>query len=76
MVGQVLSWRELASLLYEDKQLDAAEEAAFRVIDLPSDKGIQFSVCDCHRILGDIYYDKLKGETEKAIDHFEKGQDP
>ena len=54
VVGQVLSWRELASLLYEDKQLDAAEEAAFRVIDLPSDKGIQFSVCDCHRILGDI----------------------
>ena len=71
VVGQVLSWRELAWLLYEDKQLGAAEEAAFRVIDLPSDKGVQHVVCDCHCILGDIYCDK--GETEKAINHYEKG---
>ena len=71
ITGQARSWRELAWLLYEDKQLDAAEEAALRVIDLPSDEVIQFSVCDCHRILGDIYCDR--GETEKAVDHFEKG---
>ena len=69
ITGQAQSWRELASLLYEDKQLDAAEEAALRVLDLPSDKGIQFEACECHRILGNI--SRLRGETEKAINHFE-----
>ena len=69
ITGQALSWRELASLLYDDEQLDAAEEVAFRVINLHSDKGDQFEVCVCHRILGDVY--SSKGETEKAIDHFE-----
>ena len=66
---QVRSWKELAWLLYYDKQLDAAEEAALRVIDLPSDEGIQYEVCDCHRLLGDIC--RSRGETEKAINHFE-----
>ena len=69
ITGQALSWRELALLLYYDKQLDAAEEAALRVINLPSDKGNQFETCECYRILGNIC--RSRGETEKAIDHFE-----
>ena len=68
--GQAQSWRELASLLLSDNQLDAAEEATSKLINLLSDKeGDQFPVCEAHRILGKIY--RLKGETGKAIDHFE-----
>ena len=59
----------LTRLLHEDGQLDAAEEAALRAIDLLSDKGNQLTVCDCHRSLGDIC--RSRGETEKAIIHFE-----
>ena len=66
--GQATSWQLLAWLLYYDKQLDAAEEAALRASDL-SNKGDQYPVCDCHRILGSICHSR--GETEKAINHFE-----
>ena len=52
-------------------QLDAAEEAALRAIDLLSDKGNQFEVCDFHYHLGNICCSR--GETEKAINRFEKG---
>jgi len=58
----------LAWLLRDDKQLDAAEEAASRAIDL-QEKGQQFEVCKCHLALGRICY--AKGTTEKAINHFE-----
>ena len=68
-LGQARSWRQLAWVLYEDEQLDSAEEAASRVIDLVSDRGEDFSVCECYRLLGNIC--RSKGETEKAIDHFE-----
>jgi len=67
--GQAQSLRELVSLLYDDRQLDAAEEAALRLIDLPTE-GDQFTLCDCYRLLGKIC--RSKGETEKAINHFEK----
>ena len=66
--GQARSLQELASLLYDDKQFDAAEEAALRAIDF-SDKGDKFSVCACYGVLGKVY--RSKGETEKAIKHFE-----
>ena len=66
--GQARSLQELASLLYADKQFDAAEGAALRSIDF-SDKGDIFSACECHRTLGRIYHSK--GETEKAIEQFE-----
>ena len=66
--GQAQSWQELAYLLSEDKQLDAAEEAASKAIDL-SDEGDQFRVGGCYQILGGICC--LRGETEKAINHFE-----
>ena len=57
----------LAHSLQDDGQLDAAEEAASRAINLlPKD---QYLACKCHDHLGDIY--RHKGETEKAIEHFE-----
>lgn len=67
--GQAQSCQSLAWLLYDDRQLDAAEEAASRAINLLSDKNEQFMVCECHRILGNIYHSK--GRAKKAIGHFE-----
>jgi len=61
--------KDFAWLLYESKQLDAAEAAASRALNLLPEKGEQFLVCKCHRILGDIY--RFKGRSEKAIDHLE-----
>jgi len=62
----------LAFLLHSDSQLDAAEEAASRAIDLLSEKGEHHWVCESHRILGEIC--QAKGETEKAVHHFEVSQ--
>ena len=59
----------LAWLLWKDDQLDAAEEAEFRAINLLSKKGHQYQVCQCHQVLGHIY--RSKGNREKAIYHFE-----
>ena len=67
---QAKSWQRLAQLLFGDDQLDAAEEAISRALDLLPDEGDQFGVCKCHRLLGEIY--QSKGETEKAIYHYEK----
>jgi len=50
------------------KRFDAAEEAAFRAIDLP-EKGQQFRVYNCHRALGQTY--KFKGEIGKAVHNYE-----
>jgi tetratricopeptide (TPR) repeat protein len=58
----------LTWLLYEDKQLDAAENAASRAIDLVSGEGEEFLVTGLHRILGKINHSK--GRREKAIHHF------
>jgi len=68
-VEQAECLKDLAFLLCGDKQLDAAEEAASRAIDLIPEKGHQSLVCESHHILGKIYYSK--GEREKAIHHFE-----
>jgi len=59
----------LACVLHADEQLDAAEEAASRAIDLLPEKGKQVHVCLGHRIIGNIY--RSKGDTEKAIYHYE-----
>ena len=67
--GQALAWQTLAGSLYEDEQLDAAEEATLRAIELLADGDNQFTVCACCRTLGDICRDK--GEVEKAVSHFE-----
>jgi len=60
--------KSLALLLRSDNQLDAAEEAASRMIGLIPEKGNQFLVCESHRLLGVIY--QSKGETKKTIHHF------
>ena len=67
--GQAQSWGRLGWLLNDDNQLDAAEEAALRAIDLLSDKGSRFQVCSCHRLLGLICHSR--GDTNKALNHFE-----
>jgi tetratricopeptide (TPR) repeat protein len=59
----------LGQLFHSEKQFDAAEEAELRAIDLLPEKGEQFRVCMAHRLLGEIY--QSKGNTEKAIHHFE-----
>ena len=69
MANQAYSLIQLACLLCEDNQLDAAEDAAFLAVQLLPEKGREFLVCRSHRILGDIY--DSKGEKEKAIHHFE-----
>jgi len=65
--GGVLS--SLAWLLLENRQVGAAEEAASRAIGLHLGQSDQFVVCECHRVLGNIYHSK--GEDEKAISHLE-----
>jgi len=60
---------ELAWLLYGDKQLDAAQEAASRALDLFLEKGSESQVYGCHRLLGGIY--QSKGEREMAIHHYQ-----
>ena len=69
MVGQASTLIALALLMYDDKQLNAAEEAMIRAIRLLPEKGEELRVCRSHRILGDIY--RSKGEREKAIYRYE-----
>ena len=71
--GDVLMQAEclinLASLFRKGGQLDAAEEAALRAINLIPEEGQEFRLCELQTVLGDISSDK--GEVEKAIHHFE-----
>jgi len=67
--GQARCLCDLAWLLYEDQQLDAAEEAASQSINLLPESVDQTNTLGCHRVLAKIQ--SSKGETEKAIDHFE-----
>ena len=59
----------LAVLLHADEQLDAAEAAASRAVEILPEKGDEWRVCESHITLGKIY--RAKGEKEKAIHHFE-----
>jgi len=68
-VGQAWCLDHLAWLLYGDNQLDAAEKAASRAIDLFPEKGDQFPVCQCHCILGNIH--RSKGRRDAAVHHYE-----
>ena len=69
--GQALCLIDLARLLYDNKQLDAAGAAVFRTIDLiQAEKGGEYLLCQSHRLLGDIYCSK--GDGEKAIHHYKE----
>ena len=67
VVDQANSLIILALALCKAKQLDAAEEAGLRGLDLFPEKGEEIWVCQAHRYIGEIY--QRKGETEKAIHH-------
>ena len=67
--GRAHSLRDLAWLLYDDQQLDAAEEVTWQSIDLLPEGVDQSLVCQRRHLLGLIH--SSKGEVEKAIDHFE-----
>ena len=67
--GQALCLTDLARLLYEDDQLDAAEQAASHLVDLASETGQESVVCDARQILGDIYH--VMGKKKKAIQNLE-----
>jgi tetratricopeptide (TPR) repeat protein len=68
-VVQARCLTELAMLLRNDRQFDAAEEAASRAISLYPEKGEEYRVWGSHCILGYIY--SWKGDTKKAIHHYE-----
>ena len=59
----------LAGSLCNNGQLDAAEEAASRAIDLLPETGNEYILFECHGRLGAIY--QSKGEIEKAIHRIE-----
>ena len=67
--GQAGCLIKLALLLHSDNQLDAAEKAASRAIDLLPEKGQQLRLCQGHRTLGTIY--QFKGKKDQAIHHLE-----
>jgi len=67
-VRQAECLSDLAWSLCDDGQLDAAEEAASRAIDLLPEKH-EHLACQCHRVLGKIY--RSKGDKAKAIHHLE-----
>ena len=62
------SLMDLARLLRQDGQLDAAEEVASRATNLLPEVDNPWFVSHHNRLLGQIYQDK--GNTEKAVDHF------
>ena len=68
-INQALCLLDLARLLFDDKQLDDAQDAASRAVDLLPEKGQEYKRCQLYRILGKIY--RSRGEREKAIHHFE-----
>ena len=72
-VEQTLCLTELTWLLCENNQLDAAEKAISRAIDLLPEKGEQFLVYRCQYSLGNLYWER--GDRKKAIHHFEVALD-
>jgi len=68
-VEQAESLGSLAWALHRDGQLDAAEEAVSRAIDLLPEEGEELLTSRYHRILGEIYHSK--GNTSKAASHLE-----
>jgi tetratricopeptide (TPR) repeat protein len=69
-VEQAICLGNLAWMLFNDNQLDTAEDAVSRMIDLLPEKGQESLVCESHRLLGLIYRSKGGKEKEKAIHYF------
>ena len=67
--AQTLCLVQLAWLLFDAKQLDDAEEAASRAVDLITERDQRFLACQLRRVLGRIH--QSKGEKEKALHHFD-----
>ena len=67
-IGRARCLSYLARSLLADNQLDSAEGAASRAIDLIPKDGVEHLACRTHRVLGNIY--RSKGEKEKAVHHF------
>ena len=67
-VRQARCMAQLAQLLFQDRQLDAAEETASRAITLLPENNEQLTVYRSHDVLGDVY--RLNGNKEKAVKHF------
>ena len=67
--GRTKCLYNLAWVLYNDDQLEAAKDTALRLIDLLPEKGEEYLLCKSHRVLA-MTYDSLK-EKDKAMDHFE-----
>jgi tetratricopeptide (TPR) repeat protein len=68
-IEQAQCLNDLAWLLIDDNQPDAAEKAASHAIDLVPEKGQEYLVCELHKVLGRI--NRSKGEREKALHHYE-----
>lgn len=66
--GRVLCLHDLACLLYQDMQLNAAKETAARALTLLPNEGAQLLLCQSHHLLGYMCFSK--GEREEAIRHF------
>ena len=69
-LGHVVRQAEgLIDLAWLLRNLDAAEEAGSRAIDLLPEKGEEYLVCRAYQVLGEIY--QSRGETKEVIHHFE-----
>ena len=68
-IGQAKCLNALALLFSAGNNLDAAEEAASRAIDLLPDESERPTMCECYVTLGEI--SRSKGKTEEAIKHLE-----
>ena len=68
-LGQGWCLNVLASLMFYNKRLDAAEKAASRAIDLATEGDQQFLLSSVHQTIGSIYH--AMGEKKKGIHHFE-----
>ena len=60
---------QLARLLYDNGQLDDAEQAALQSIKLLPEEGHECDICQSRSTLGDIYCSN--GQREQAVRHYE-----
>ena len=67
--GQTQCLNQLAWLLFDNKQLDAAENAASRAMDLTVGNGQEYLVCQLHQVLCKIH--NSKGREKEVVHHLE-----